>query len=91
MDDSRCFSSGSVSPKLTAEDARPKMVDTRSEARVHMDKKAKKRLEILNQKLQIMRQQLAGCRQQNDEPADVRRLEAEVASVEAEIKKLKGA
>lgn len=54
-----------------------------------MDKKAKKRLDILNQKLQQLRQQVAGCRQQNDEPAELQRLEKEMAAVEAEVKKLK--
>ena len=54
-----------------------------------MDKKAKKRLDILNQKLQQLRQQVAGCRQQNDDPAELRRRETEMASIEAEIKKLK--
>ena len=56
-----------------------------------MDKKTKKKLEILHHKLQQLRQQLAGNKQQNDEPADLRRLETEIAQVEAEIKKLKSA
>ena len=56
-----------------------------------MDKKSKKRLDVLHQKLQQLRQQLAGSKQQNDEPADLRRLQTEIAQVEAEIKKLKSA
>lgn len=58
--------------------------------RTFMDKKVKKRLEILHQKLQHLQLQLAGCRQQTDEPNEVRRLETEVAAVEAEIRKWKG-
>ncbi|MBX3411714.1 MAG: hypothetical protein KF708_03260 [Pirellulales bacterium] len=54
-----------------------------------MDKKAKKRVEVLKQKLQKLRQQLAGARQQPDEPDDIRRLEQEIAQAEAELTKLK--
>jgi hypothetical protein len=54
-----------------------------------MDTKAKKKVEVLNQRLQKLRQQLAGARKQQDEPDEVRRLEAEVAQVEADVKRLK--
>ena len=54
-----------------------------------MDKKAKKRIEVLQPKLQKLRLQLAGAKKQMDDPDDVRRLEKEVADVEAELKKLK--
>lgn len=54
-----------------------------------MDKKAKKRIDLLNQKLQKLRQQLAGARKQMDDPEDVRRLEREVEQVTAELEKLK--
>lgn len=54
-----------------------------------MDKKAKKRVEVLKQKLQKLRQQLTGARQQPDEPDDIRRLEKEIAEAEAELAKLK--
>jgi hypothetical protein len=50
-----------------------------------MDKKAKKRIDLLNQRLQKLRQQLAGARKQPDEPGDIRRLEQEIA----ELAKLK--
>jgi hypothetical protein len=33
-----------------------------------VDKKAKKRIDVLHQKLQKLRQQLAGAKQQPDEP-----------------------
>lgn len=54
-----------------------------------MDKKAKKRVDLLNQRLQKLRQQMAGARKQMDDPADVKRLESEVAQVSAELEKLK--
>jgi len=54
-----------------------------------MDKKAKKRVEVLRQRIQKLNQQLAGARQQEDEPGEVNRLEQEIASVKEEIEKLK--
>jgi hypothetical protein len=54
-----------------------------------MDKKAKKRVEVLRQKLQKLQQQLAGAKQQPDDPADIVRLEKEVAATQAELGKLK--
>jgi uncharacterized membrane protein len=54
-----------------------------------MDKKAKKRVEVLQKKLQQLRLQLSGARQQDDEPGEVARLESEIADIEAEVQKLK--
>ncbi len=54
-----------------------------------MDKKAKKKIEVLNKKINQLRQQLAGARQQDDEPGEIERLESEIASNEAEVKKLR--
>jgi uncharacterized membrane protein len=54
-----------------------------------MDKKAKKRIELLHQKLQKLRQQLAGAKKQPDEPQDIKRLETEIAAAESELRKLK--
>jgi hypothetical protein len=54
-----------------------------------VDTKAKKRLEIINNKLQALRLQLAGARKQNDEPGEVKSLEREIAALEAEAAKLK--
>jgi hypothetical protein len=54
-----------------------------------MDTKAKKRLELINQKLQSLRLKLAGARKQTDEPGEVRALEKEIATLEAEAAKLK--
>ena len=54
-----------------------------------MDKKAKKRLQTLNQRVQKLRQQLAGSRQQMDDPDELKGLEEQLAAAEAEIVKIK--
>jgi hypothetical protein len=54
-----------------------------------MDKKAKKKIEILQQRLQKLRLQLAGAKQQADEPDEVQRIEQEIAKTLAEIERLK--
>jgi hypothetical protein len=54
-----------------------------------MEKKAKKRVEVLQQRLQKLRQQLAGARKQLDEPDEVRALEREVAQIAEELERLK--
>jgi hypothetical protein len=54
-----------------------------------MDKKVKKKQDVLRQRLQKLHQQLSGARKQLDDPDEVRRLEQEVHSAEAELEKLK--
>ncbi|HTM53838.1 MAG TPA: hypothetical protein VL175_07390 [Pirellulales bacterium] len=54
-----------------------------------MDKKAKKKQDVLRHRIQKLQQQLAGARRQMDDPEEVRRLEAEIASAEAELAKIK--
>lgn len=54
-----------------------------------MDKKAKKKIDVLRQRIQRLQQQLAGARQQEDEPGEVARLEQEIATAQADIEKLK--
>jgi len=54
-----------------------------------MDKKQKKKIDVMQQKLQKLRAQLAGSRKQNDEPEETKRLEAEVTHAEQELAKLK--
>jgi cob(I)alamin adenosyltransferase len=54
-----------------------------------MDKKAKKKIDVLQQKLQKLRQQLAGAKKQMDDPEEVSRLQKQVAEAEAELAKLK--
>lgn len=56
-----------------------------------MDKKAKKRIDVLHQKLTKLRAQLAGAKKQMDDPADVANLEKEIKAAEAELAKLKEA
>ena len=55
-----------------------------------MDKKTKKKLDILHQRLRKLRQRLAGAKKQEDEPGEVQRLEAEISTVETEVKRLRG-
>lgn len=54
-----------------------------------MDKKEKKRMEVLHQKIAKLQQQLAGAKQQPDDPAEVPRLEKELAAAHAELSRLK--
>lgn len=54
-----------------------------------MDKKAKKKIDVLRQRLTKMQQQLAGARKQMDDADEVQRLEKEIATAEAELEKLK--
>ena len=54
-----------------------------------MDKKAKKRIDLLRKKLTDLQQRLAGAKKQMDDPDEVRQLETEIAATSAEIEKLK--
>ena len=54
-----------------------------------MDKKAKKRLEILRQKVQKSEKLLAAAKQQTDEPDEVANIERQIAEIKAEIDKIK--
>ena len=56
-----------------------------------MDKKDKKRIEVLQQKIAKLQQQLAGAKKQPDDPADIPRLEKELAAAHAELSQLKHA
>jgi hypothetical protein len=53
-----------------------------------VDKKAKKKQDVLRQRLQKLQQQLAGARKQMDDPDEVRRLEADIAAAKTELDKL---
>ena len=55
-----------------------------------MDKKSKKRIDVLRPLLQRLRQQLSGARQQNDDLAETAALTKQVADVEAELQSLTG-
>jgi DNA-binding FrmR family transcriptional regulator len=54
-----------------------------------VDKKAKKRIQVLNERLQNLRGQLAGARKQMDEPSEVAALEKQIAAAEAELDRLR--
>lgn len=54
-----------------------------------MDKKSKKRLDVINKKLQTLRPRLAGSREQADDPAELKQLEDEIARLQAEAAELK--
>lgn len=56
-----------------------------------VDKKEKKRVEVLQQKIAKLQQQLAGAKKQPDDPADIPRLEKELAAAHAELSALKKA
>ena len=54
-----------------------------------MDKKAKKRIDLLHKKVGDLKQRLAGARKQMDDPGEVQQLENELAAAQQEIEKLK--
>jgi hypothetical protein len=54
-----------------------------------MDKKDKKRMDVLQQKITKLQQLLAGAKRQPDDPAEVPRLEKELAAARAELAALK--
>jgi ribosomal protein L29 len=55
-----------------------------------MDKKIKKRVDILRSNLQRLRQQLAGAQQQKDDLEEMQSLKKQIAIVEAELQSLTG-
>jgi len=54
-----------------------------------MDKKAKKKIDILNQRLKKLRVQLAGARRQMDDNTEVELLEKQIDEAKNELEKLK--
>jgi len=54
-----------------------------------MDKKAKKRIEVLHKKLASLTQQLVGAKAQPDDPQEPARLQSEIDKLQAELKQLK--
>jgi hypothetical protein len=54
-----------------------------------MDKKAKKRVEVIRLKLATLQQQLVGAKQQPDDPQEPARLQAEIAKLQDEMNRLK--
>jgi len=54
-----------------------------------MDKKVKKKTEVLRDRLTKLKQQLAGAKKQMDDPDEVSRIERDIAQAAAELEKLK--
>ena len=54
-----------------------------------VNKKTKKKIEVLRKKLDILRRQLAGAKKQTDEPGEVERLSSEVEQVEGALTELR--
>lgn len=54
-----------------------------------MDKKTKKKLEVLRQRLEKTQKILAAARQQTDEADEVEQIEQQISDIKAEISKLK--
>ena len=56
-----------------------------------MDKKIKKKTNVLQQRIQALRLQLAGARKQMDDPSELKLLEQQLAAAETELAKIKDA
>ena len=56
---------------------------------VNVNKKTKKKIEVLKKKLETLRRQLAGAKKQTDEVGEVERLSAEVTQTEDLLTELK--
>jgi predicted nucleic acid-binding Zn-ribbon protein len=54
-----------------------------------MDKKAKKRIDLLRKRLTDLQQKLAGVKQQMDDPSELEQLKQAIAQAHEEIDKLK--
>ena len=56
-----------------------------------LNKKQKKQIEALKNKIQKTQQLLSAAKNQPDDPAEVPRLEKEIADMQSEIEKIKNA
>ena len=56
-----------------------------------LDKKQKKRLEVLRKRVQTLQQRIVLTREQEDEPGEVAALEKQLEDTKAEIEELKKA
>ena len=54
-----------------------------------IDKKQKKRMEVVQQKIQKLQQLLSAAKKQPDDPAEIPRIEGELAALHEELGKLK--
>jgi len=53
-----------------------------------LNKKQKKQIDVGRKKIAVLRQQLSGAKRQLDDPAEIQRLEQELAAEEQRIKKI---
>ena len=66
------------------------MLETRlADSLTTMDKKTKKRLEVLRQKLEKAQKVLAACKVQADEPDEIEKAQKHIEELKAEISELK--
>ena len=54
-----------------------------------LNKKQKKQLDVIKKKLENLRPKLSGSKQQMDDPAEVKRLEDEIADLEAQARAIR--
>ncbi len=57
---------------------------------MELNKKQRKQLDTARKKITQLKQQLAGARRQPDDPADIPRLEAEIAKLENQVQVIQG-
>ena len=67
----------------------PAQISSTSTISNTMDKKTKKRLEVLRQKVEKNQKLLAHAKQQTDEPDEIVNIEKQIAALKAEIAELK--
>jgi hypothetical protein len=58
--------------------------------KVEMDKKTRKRIQVLKDKLQNRRKRLSAAKQQPDDPNEPEQVQREIAAIEAELRQLQG-
>lgn len=56
-----------------------------------MDKKQKKRFDVIQKKIQSLRPRLAGAKEQADDPSEITELEDEIEALQTEAAELKKA
>ena len=61
----------------------------RTKTKILMDKKTKKKIDVLRKRIEKTQQQVAGAKLQPDEPDEVENLQKEIEKMRAEIDKLK--
>ncbi len=55
-----------------------------------MDKKTRKRIQVLKARLQNRRNRSVAARQQPDDPDELEQVEREIVAIEQELRKLRG-